>query len=327
MGFDGLDFVGNFIPAILSQRPVRIIITGTSGLIGGALARALHAQGEEVVSVNRRVLPTDRGLKQLNWDFSSPLGWEEELRSADAVVHLAGASIAAGRWTAARKALIKSSRIESTRRLARTLVRFKETGMPCPKTFVVASAIGYYGDRGDEWMDERSSKGDGFLADLCAEWEAEALQAAAAGIRTVCCRFGMVVSGRGGALPKLAPLFRFFMGGRLGKGEQFWSWIGLEDTVGALRHCLLQRGVSGPVNFVAPGVVTNREFTECLAQTVHRPGWLTVPPFALRLVTGEMAEALLLASARVKPATLLESGYRFTNPDLASGIRAALADR
>lgn len=304
---------------------MRVIVTGASGLIGSALERALQYAGHEVVRVGRRASLNTGKQRELIWDFESPIGWEQELRTADAVVHLAGANIASSRWTEERKRLIRMSRIRSTRLLAEALIRFKETGVPCPKIFLVASATGFYGDRGDAWLNERSGKGEGFLPDLCAEWESSALCASNVGIRTVCARFGIVLSMRGGALAAMVPMFRLGLGGKLGCGRQYWSWIGIEDAVFGMIHSLLHDQVSGSVNFVAPGAVTNQQFAACLASVLHRPSLISLPRFAMRVVVGEMADALLFASSRVKPDRLLQSGFTFKHPELPGAIHAALA--
>lgn len=304
---------------------MRVIVTGASGLIGSALERALQHAGHEVVRVCRRASLNTGKQRELIWDFESPIGWEQDLRTADAVVHLAGASIASSRWTEERKRLIRMSRIRSTRLLAETLIRFKETGVPCPKIFLVASATGFYGDRGDACLNERSGKGEGFLPDLCAEWEASALRASNVGIRTVCARFGIVLSMRGGALAAMAPVFRLGLGGKLGSGRQYWSWIGIEDAVCGMIHSLLHDQVSGSVNFVAPGALTNQQFTACLAREFCRPAFMSVPRFALRLVVGELADALLMSSVRATPERLLQSGFTFKFPELPGAIHSALA--
>ncbi len=242
------------------------------------------------------------------------------LEGLDAVVHLAGESIAGGRWTAARRDRIRRSRIDATALLAGTLARLARP----PRVFVCASAVGYYGDRGDEVLHEDSGSGAGFLADLCRDWEAAASPARAAGIRVVYARSGTVLSTAGGMLPRVLPLFRLGLGGVLGSGAQYLSWIALADHIGALQYLLGADGIAGPVNLVAPHAVTNREFTRALGRALRRPTPLPVPAAALRLAFGRLADEALLASTRVEPARLLASGYRFRYPDLGAALAALL---
>jgi len=242
------------------------------------------------------------------------------LDGVDAVVHLAGANIAAGRWTAARKVEIRRSRVEATRRLCESLAQ----AITPPKVLVSASAVGYYGDRGAETLTEASEAGSGFLPEVCREWEAAAEPASRAGIRVVHLRFGMILSPAGGALRKILLPFRFGAGGRIGEGGQFMSWIALDDVLGAIYHALCDDSVKGPVNVVAPGPVSNAEFTRTLAGVLRRPALFPLPAFAARLLFGEMADELLLTSARVMPARLQASGYRFRFPELEGALRHLL---
>ena len=237
-----------------------------------------------------------------------------------AVVHLAGENIAAGRWTPARKAEIRRSRVDGTRNLCEVLARLPHP----PKVLVSASAIGLYGDRGAEILTEESAAGTGFLAEVCREWEAAAAPAARVGIRVVNLRFGMVLSPTGGALKKMLLPFKLGMGGRIGSGEQFTSWIALDDVIGAIHHVLCEESVRGAVNAVAPEPASNADFTRTLARVLRRPTLLPLPAFAARLALGEMADALLLGGARVMPARLQASGYRFRFPDLESALRHLL---
>jgi uncharacterized protein len=240
---------------------------------------------------------------------------------ADAVVNLAGASIAGGRWTKERKALLHSSRIDTTRALVNALAKMNAR----PRVLVSASAIGIYGDRGEEVLTEESKPGTDFLAGLAREWEAEALKAEALGIRVVLARFGIILARQGGALAKMLLPFKLGAGGRLGSGRQWMSWIALEDVVGIVRFAIENGSVRGAVNVVAPGAVQNAEFTKALAKAVHRPALFPAPAFALRLMLGEMADALLLSSQRVAPQRLQQLGFRFQRADLPSALVALLA--
>ena len=241
------------------------------------------------------------------------------LEGLDAVVHLAGENLSAGRWTTKRKDAILRSRVEGTGLLARTLAGLSRK----PRALISASAIGWYGDRGDEVLAEDASPGSGFLADVCAQWEAATEPAREARIRVVLLRTGVVLAGDGGALPRMSAPFRMFAGGRVGSGRQWVSWIAREDVFGAIEHLLRTEGVSGAVNLVAPGATTNAEFSRVLGRVLRRPSWLPVPSFALRAAFGEMS-SVLLASARVEPRKLLASGYPFVHPDLEPALRAAL---
>jgi hypothetical protein len=239
---------------------------------------------------------------------------------ADAVVSLAGASIAEGRWTAKRKALLSTSRIETTRALVNALARMNAR----PRVLVSASAIGIYGDRGDELLTEESNAGGDFLAGLAKEWEAEALKAEALGIRVVLARFGIILAREGGALPKIMLPFKFGAGGKLGSGKQWMSWVTIEDVIGILKFAIENTSVRGAVNVVGPGAVQNAEFTKVLAKAMHRPALFPAPAFALRLALGEMANALLLSSQRVAPQVLEKLGYRFLHPELPAALNALL---
>jgi uncharacterized protein (TIGR01777 family) len=253
---------------------------------------------------------------QIPWDPEAGRLDGARLEGADAVIHLAGESIAAGRWTAARKARIRRSRVDSTRLLADTLGRLERK----PGVLIVASAVGYYGNRGNEILVEDSAPGEGFLATLCRDWEAAADPAREHGIRVVHLRTGMVLSRTGGALAPLVPLFRAGLGGRLGSGRQFMSWIGLDDEADAIHHALTRDAVDGPVNLVSPQTVTNREFTATLGRVLGRPALLAVPAVVLRVALGELSGELL-SSVRAYPAKLLASGYKFHYPDLEGALR------
>jgi uncharacterized protein (TIGR01777 family) len=243
------------------------------------------------------------------------------LEGFDAVIHLAGENVGAGRWTAARKAAIRDSRVNGTRLLCETLAGLARP----PKTLLCASAIGIYGDRGEDPLTEESSPGTGFLAEVCREWEAASVPAARKGIRVVVLRIGVVLSAKGGALSRMLPLFRAGLGGVIGNGRQYVSWVAIDDLVGIVLHALRSGELCGPINAVAPRPVTNRELTEALGKALSRPTPLPVPAFALRLAVGrEMADALLLASARVVPRRLEETGCTFRFPELGGTLRHLL---
>ncbi|MEU3844834.1 TIGR01777 family oxidoreductase [Streptomyces sp. NPDC028635] len=297
------------------MHPARIAVAGASGLIGSALARSLTADGHRVVRLVRR---EPAGPDEVRWDPERSYVDGGALEGCDAVVNLAGAGIGDRRWSAAYKARIRSSRVEGTRTLARALASLDRP----PRVFVNGSAIGIYGDTGDRAVDEDAAPGTGFLPELCVEWEAATEPARAAGVRTVLPRTGLVVSRSGGAWGRLFPLFRAGLGGRLGDGRQYWSYIALHDEVAALRHLLDRTDLSGPFNLTAPEPLTNGEITEAMARVLNRPAALPVPASALRLALGEMAGDVL-GSQRVLPARLLRSGFTFAFPGIEDAIRAA----
>ncbi len=300
---------------------MKILISGGSGLIGTATSAALQGDGHSVV----RLVRPGKGAKagDVQWDPMRATVDVAGLEGVDVVIHLSGAGIADGRWTEARKQILRSSRIDTTRVLVDSLSRLKQK----PRVLIVASAIGYYGSRGDEILTESSAIGTDFLALLCRDWEAEASRAAAMGIRTVMLRFGVVLSGKGGALPKMLTPFKLGVGGRLGDGQQWMSWIAIEDVLGIIRHAIANEQVSGPVNVVAPNPVRNEEFTRLLAAMLHRPAIFPAPAFVLRLAMGEMADAVLLSSDRVKPERMLAAGYKFRFEILEPALRAAVLSR
>jgi uncharacterized protein (TIGR01777 family) len=294
----------------------RIAISGASGLVGKPLCARLASHGWSVL---RLIRGASAGPDGIAWDPARGTIDTAGLEGLDAVVHLAGENLSAGRWTPERKAAIRRSRVDGTELLARTLAGLRRP----PRVLISASAIGWYGDRGDEPLGEDAAPGSGFLAEVCAAWEAATEPARAAGIRVVLLRTGVVLAGDGGALPRMLTPFRLFAGGKVGSGRQWVSWIAHEDVLGAIEHLLHAEGVAGPVNLVAPGAATNAELTRTLGHVLHRPAWLPVPSFALRAAFGEML-SLLLASARVEPRKLLASGYRFRHETLESALRTAL---
>ena len=300
---------------------MKILISGSSGLIGAAAATALKSDGHNVVRLVRPGKAPNPG--DVQWDPMRATVDVAGIEGVDVVIHLSGAGIADGRWTEERKQLLRSSRIDTTRVLVDSLSRLKQK----PRVLIVASAIGYYGSRGDEILTESSTNGTDFLALVCRDWEAEASRAAATGVRTIMLRTGIVLSGKGGALPKMLTPFKLGVGGRLGSGQQWMSWIAIEDVVGIIRHAIANEQVSGPVNVVAPNPVRNEEFTRLLAGMLHRPAIFPAPAFVLRLAMGEMADAVLLGSDRVKPERMLAAGYKFRFEILEPALRAAVLSR
>jgi hypothetical protein len=260
-------------------------------------------------------------LRPIRWDPVKGELDRQGANGADAVVHLAGASIASGRWTAARKKILRESRVEATRNLVTSLLQLDQR----PRVLVAASAVGYYGDRGDEVLTEDSAPGEGFLAKLAQDWEKEAARAADFGIRTVMLRFGVILAPHGGALERMLLPFQLGLGGQLGSGRQWMSWLTLPDAIGLVRHALQEDSLKGPVNAVAHSPVTNAEFTKTVGRVLGRPVIFPAPAFALRLALGEMADALLLSSQRAVPQKLRQIGYRFQHATLEEGLRLVLA--
>lgn len=299
---------------------MKILVAGASGLVGSQLVPALLTEGHQVsrlVRDRRKAVSGD-----VLWNPAAGEIDQAAIDGADVVINLAGENIAGGRWSAQRKAAILESRVDSTRTIATVLARAASR----PRTLVNASAIGYYGDRGEEVLDEESSTGSGdYLSEVCRQWEAATRPAADAGARVVLTRFGVILSGQGGALKKMLLPFKLGLGGKIGSGRQYMSWVAIDDVVGALLHCLSSETLRGPVNVVAPRPVTNAEYTKTLGRVLHRPTLFPMPAFAARAAFGQMADELLLASQRVRPARLLGSNYVFRYPELAGALEHVLA--
>jgi len=262
-------------------------------------------------------------VNEVQWSTDDGLINPTKLEGAYGIVHLAGEGIAGGRWTEEKKRRIRDSRVQGTTNLCRDLASLHRR----PKVLVCASAIGYYGDRGEEVLDESSPPGQGFLPEVCRQWEQATAPAADAGIRVVNLRFGVVLSKHGGALEKMLLPFKMGVGGKVGSGRQYWSWVAHADVVGAILHALDCEDLTGPVNVVSPNAVTNAEFTKVLGDVLHRPTWLPMPALAARLALGEMANDLLLASAHVVPTQLQQTGYQFQFPDLRECLKHELSDK
>jgi uncharacterized protein len=292
-----------------------VLISGATGLIGSALIPELEAKGHTV----RRLTRTPRSEGAIRWDLDAGT-IEGDLSGTEAVVHLAGESIAEGRWTEEKKRRILESRQKGTRLLAEMIAALSEP----PSVMVSVSAIGYYGDRGNELLTEESESGDLFLSEVCRKWEAAAEPAREAGIRVVHPRFGIVLSTEGGALGATLPIFKLGGGGKIGSGRQYWSWVSFDDVIGAILHSIENDALSGPVNVVAPDPPTNAEYTKVLGHVLGRPTFFAVPAPAARVALGGMADELLLASARVEPVRLQETGYSFRHPDLEETLRYLL---
>jgi uncharacterized protein (TIGR01777 family) len=295
---------------------ITVAISGPNGLVGSDLRDLLNSEGHRTIGISRT-----SGPDTIEWDPETGVRDPAALEGVDAVVHLAGENIAGGRWNAALKQRIMDSRVNGTRSLVNSLRNLERK----PRVFVCASAIGFYGDRGDEVLDENSPPGEGFLAETCVKWEAEARAAEELGIRVVCVRIGVVLSPKGGALQKMLLPFKLGGGGIVGNGRQYWSCIGLTDLCRIMAFCVTNDQISGPVNAVLPEDTDNRTFTKTLGKVLGRPTIIPLPSFAAKLVLGEMAEALLLASSRVRPTRLQEAGFSFTCPDLHSTLTHELS--
>ncbi len=297
---------------------MRILVTGSSGLVGSALVPFLAARNHEVTRLVRRAPKPDS--TEVYWDPDAGRLDSAVVEGFDAAIHLAGTSIAAGRWTAGQKQRILESRVAGTSLLARTLTSLERP----PSVMISASAIGYYGDRGDEVLIEESTPGFGFLAEVCRQWEDAARLSACRGIRLVILRIGVVLSSSGGALSRMLPPFRLGLGGRLGTGRQYMSWVALDDLLETVHFALADSTLHGPVNAVAPNPVTNSQFTSMLGRVLRRPAFLPIPAATIRVMFGEMGEQLLLASTRVEPARLKAEGFRYQYPELETAMRHAV---
>ncbi len=297
---------------------MRTIVSGSTGLVGSALVLALTKAGHDVVRLVRR--HEHENSSTIFWSPDTGEINAESCDNVETVVHLAGENIAGGRWNPARKQLIRDSRVESTRLLAETMTACENP----PKTMVIASAAGYYGNRGDELLREDSSPGEGFLAEVCREWEAAAQPAVDKGIRVVKLRIGVVLTPKGGALAKMLPVYKMGLGGKMGTGLEYMSWLTLKDLVDIALFAIDNEAVSGPVNAVSPRPVTSAEFSKTLGRVLSKPTLLPVPAFALKAALGEMAKETLLSSTRVAPTKLEKYGFQFTHPDLETALRGLL---
>lgn len=303
----------------LETQPETVLMSGASGMLGDAVRKILIKHG---MAVRQLVRGAARSAEQITWNPAARPAMAETaaLEGCAAAIHLSGASVAGGRWTTAYRRELAASRVDTTRALATTLAGLHVK----PQVLVVASAVGLYGDRGDELLDESSPAGTGFLADLCRDWEAAAQPATEAGIRVVHARFGVVLGRDAGALSKMLPLFRSGLGGNLGNGRQWMSWVSLEDAAAALLFAIATATVAGAINVTAPNPVTNAAFTRALARQLRRPAVLPAPAFALRLAFGQMADEALLASQRALPTKLLGAGFRFAHPTVEEALAAVL---
>jgi len=294
---------------------MRILITGASGLIGTALQKSFEEKGYEMLLASRSEPKSERDIQ---WNADAGFADEDLLRleGLDAVIHLAGESISALRWTDEKKKAIRDSRVHGTRTMIEAFARLEKK----PKVFISASAIGFYGDRGDEEMTETNSVGDTFLSEVSKEWESESRRAEDMGIRTVLLRNGIVLSKDGGALATMMTPFKLGVGGVVGSGKQWMSWVSLDDAVGIVNYALENENLRGAINVVSPNPVTNEEFTKTLGEVLYRPTFLPLPEFAVNLVFGEMGDALLIDSTRVVPKRLLDSGFKFRYPEIKSAL-------
>ena len=304
---------------------MHILVSGSTGLMGTSVIPALKAQGHTIARLLRpssRLAPLGAaGDSAVEWDPASGRFDSAAAEGADALVHLAGASIAGGRWTRSRKTILRTSRIDATRHLVAALAGLHRP----PRVVVAASAIGFYGNRGEELLTETSKPGDDFLATLCHDWEAESARATQFGARTVMLRFGIILAKHGGALPRMALPFRFGAGGPVGSGRQWMSWLSLDDAVGVVGFALSNAALAGPVNAVSANPARNADFARAISKVLHRPAFIPAPAFALRLVLGELADGLLLSSQRVVPTSLERAGYEFRYAELGGSLAHVLS--
>lgn len=300
---------------------MRVLITGASGLIGKALQKSFDEKGEEILRASRK---EPKSTNDIQWNPDTGFADEDlaRLEGLDVVIHLAGENIAGFRWTDEKKKAIRDSRVHGTRTLIEAFARLEKK----PNVFVSASAIGFYGDRGDDEMTETSSAGDTFLAETTKEWESESRRAEDMGIRTVLLRNGIVLSKEGGALATMMTPFKFGVGGVIGSGKQWMSWVSLDDAVAAINFAIENEKMRGAVNVVSPNPVTNEEFTKTLGEVLYRPTFLPLPEFAVNLVFGEMGDALLIDSTRVTPKRLLDAGFKFEFPELKTALEHAVSE-
>ena len=295
---------------------MKVLIAGASGLVGSALIPALEADGAEITRLVRSFARTG----EIEWHPNQDEIDTDKLKGFDAVINLAGENIAAGRWTDDQKRKIRDSRVNGTHLLSEAIAKLAKR----PGLFVCASATGIYGDRGDEVLDEQSDSGGGFLAGVCREWEMATAPVLQAGVRTVTLRFGPILAREGGMLAKLLTPFKMGMGGKVGSGKQYISWVAIDDAIGAIRIALSDESIRGPLNVVSPNPVTNEVFTKTLGHVLSRPTGLAIPAFAAKLAFGEMADEMLLTSQRVMPKRLVEAGYDFQQPELEGALRRHL---
>ena len=296
---------------------MKVLITGASGLIGTELQKSFAAKGHEMLLASRKEPADD---KHVQWDIETGFADPEKLEGIDVVVHLAGENISGLRWTEEKKKAIRDSRVLGTRNVVDAISKLKNR----PKVFIASSAIGFYGERGDEEVTESSAVGKNFLAEVCREWEAESRRAEDAGIRTVLLRTGIVLSKDGGALGTMLLPFKLGLGGVIGSGKQWMSWISMDDHIAAINYTIENENLRGAVNSVAPHPVTNEEFTKTLGDVLYRPTFLPIPEFAVSMVFGEMGDALLLASTKVLPKRLQDAGFEFKYPNLKPAIEHAV---
>jgi uncharacterized protein len=296
---------------------MKILITGATGLIGSALQKPLRDGGHDLLLASRKPPKNDNFIQ---WDVSEGFAEPEKLEGVHAVIHLAGENLSGLRWTDEKKKAIRDSRILGTRNVVDTISNLKQR----PQILIAASAVGFYGDRGDDIMTETSSPGKNFLADVCREWEAESRRAEDSGIRTVLLRTGIVLSKDGGALGTMLTPFKFGLGGVVGSGKQWMSWISLDDQIAVINYALENENIRGAVNSVSPNPVTNEEFTKAMGEVLYRPTIIPIPEFAVHLAFGEMGDALLLDSTRVIPKRLEEAGFKFKYPDLKKALQHAV---